>query len=233
MLNPRFKLRGNFKAVQAEILIPSTMQLPIRGGREKKWPALAEIQLVIRSLGFRPPHRTLLTDSTLQKYALVRRTLQASLLCGKSDQFKELQRLCFEQTNRSITNGVTGAVFRNLFHIYRSRLNSAAFVVIEGAFNSLRDVGSNQSLWTIFKDVAEEEFLHSARNVIQKCFGDSIPSADEIAAQNVTVEQFALWSSIRNTTVNEHQSIHMRSGLTTWSFSRTSFFEQSSTLPIL
>jgi len=238
-LCPDFKLEGTMAVSQPEIVIPWQPPHPLQNLSERFWPEDPRIHVILRTLGFRPPHRSFLTGFSLNAYREIRNSLMASILHHEHDWFSELRSAnTGEDGSLSpfASNMVTSEALTNFFRASRERLDSSGFVIFPRLFGSLSFI-SKSAVWPSMEHIMETDCLYSTASAFITHWIDAAPTAEQIRSAQLSTDHFLSWSGIRNTTVDEALQIQSSSRLMHTKYAATTYYEESSgvesRLPIL
>ena len=230
-LNPSFKLDGTLKKLEPEIVIPRLSQIPIPSKSESKWCSNPRIQVILRSLGFRPPHRSFFTNFSLNDYIQLRESLLASILKQNIHQFICLRNICAAQSLESIeSEGIEliEEIVQNFFKSLRDRLDLCGIVILNSLFSTLKN-SAEQTFWPGQEHTIETDLLHTKAKQFSEYWMGTLPSVSDIQQHLCTTNQFLLWSSVRNSTKNEKAQIHAKARLMNTKYAATTYYEEAGT----
>jgi len=238
-LDPSFRLNGTLKRSQPEITIPWLPQHSIPKLTERLWPKNPRVQVIIRALGFRPPHRVFLTSFSINDYRGIRSALMASILHYRPDRFHHLRMANTDDKggpSAYASNMVTSEVLTNYLRYSRELLDATGFVIFENLFNSLREIPVKE-VWPTMSTVMRNDILFQSATKFINHWMQVAPTSAQIIRAELSPAHFLSWSGIRNTTENEELQIGESSRLMHTKYAATSYYEEqghmSRRLPVL
>ena len=129
---------------------------------EQLWPQNPRIHVILRALGFRPPHRAFLTEFRLDMYKDIRKSLAASILHYQPERFTEIRKANTEADGTASTfakNMVATDALTNFFRYRRELLDSAGFVIFPDLFNSVTSIDKSL-VWPSMNSTMDNDVLY-------------------------------------------------------------------------
>ena len=174
-------------------------------------------QLVLRALGLRPPHRSILAlpPPSLHK---IRRALTGALAHIYRNEF------CFTQAHRQ--SEILKYQLYGKFAEMRAKLDGAGYHVIAGLYESTSEAekGDNPVWHSVDCFSHHVEFLKYVHGLFDH-MQNLIPTTEQLAKKNLTKEQTRTWECIRNSHRSESGVISGNSRLVSSTTAVTRDFE--------
>ena len=238
-LNPSFRQEGTLKRPQRELSIPSSYtHLNNLFGRKisnKK----VHILVLLRSIGFRLPHRLFLTRFSIDQYEDVTQGIICAILLHQGPRFQEIHNAFLGNTDGlkfPFTESIISGAIRECFRDYRCRLDTAGFVVFSRLFKSL--IGNPQLHKSqVLQGTARKDKLSKNISAYFEFWLKRAPTSRTIQESKCSVENYLEWTAIRNTEADPESQISDESRLMQTKHAISSFYEnverKNSRIPIL